>query len=91
LWQFQLKFEHDEWRSDGWFRHMRVRIFLGRLGRRADAGEAWGGISSPCHSVAQEPVEPLIAAMRAKARRISGKLLPAARIAPSTKELVGRS
>ena len=55
-------------------------------GRRADAGEAWCGIWSPCDSVAQEPVEPLIAAMSAKARLISGRLLPAANTAPSDKE-----
>ena len=43
--------------------------------RRAEAGEAWCGSWSPCDSVAQEPVEPLIAAMSAKARLISGRLL----------------
>ena len=41
---------------------------------------------SPCDSVALEPVEPLIAAMSAKARLIPGRLLPAAHIAPSSKE-----
>ena len=54
-------------------------------GRPADAGEAWCGSESPCHSVAQEPVEPAIAAMSAKARLIPGRLLPAANIAPSTR------
>jgi hypothetical protein len=48
------------------------------FGRRADAGEAWCGNESSCDSVAQEPVEPLIAAKSAKARLISGRLLPAA-------------
>ena len=33
--------------------------------------------------MAREPVKPLIAAMRAKARLLSGRLLPAAHIAPS--------
>ena len=61
------------------------------LGRRADAGEAWCGSESPCDSVAQEPVEPLIAAMSAKARLISGRLLPAAHTDPSAKESVGHS
>ena len=56
------------------------------LGRRADAGEAWCGSESPCDSVAQEPVEPLIAAMTAKARLIPGRLFPAAHTAPSTQE-----
>jgi len=57
-------------------------------GRRADAGEAWCGSESPCDSVAQEPVELLIAAMSAKARLISGRLLPAAHTDPAVKELV---
>jgi hypothetical protein len=57
-------------------------------GRRADAGEAWCGSSSPCDSVAQEPVEPSIAAMSAKARLISGRLLPAAHTDPPVKEPV---
>jgi hypothetical protein len=61
------------------------------IGRRADAGEAWRGSESPCDSVAQEPVEPLIAAMSAKARLISGRLLPAAHIASSAKEYAGPS
>jgi len=38
-----------------------------------------------------EPVELLIAAMSAKARLISGRLLPAAHTAPSAKEFVGNS
>ena len=37
-------------------------------GGRTDAGEAWRGTQSPRDSVAQEPVEPPIAAMNAKAR-----------------------
>jgi hypothetical protein len=41
--------------------------------------------------VAQEPVEPLIAAMSAKARLISGRLLPAAHIDPSHKELISHT
>jgi len=65
-----------------------MRLFLGR---RADAGEAWCGSESPCDSVAQEPLEPLIAAISAKARLISGRLLPAAGIAASTKEIAGRT
>jgi hypothetical protein len=36
-------------------------------------------------------VEPLIAAMSAKARLISGRLLPAAHIAPSTREFGRRN
>jgi hypothetical protein len=60
-------------------------------GRRADVGEAWCGRESPCDSVAQEPVEPLIAAKSAKARLISGRLLPAARTEPSVKELVSHT
>ena len=59
--------------------------------RRADAGEAWCGSESPCDSVAQEPVEPLIAAMSAKARLIPGRLLPAAHTAPSTEEPASHS
>jgi len=59
--------------------------------RRVEAGEAWCGSWSPCDSVAQEPVEPLIAAMSAKARLMSGRLLPAAHIAPSIEEAAGRS
>ena len=61
------------------------------VGRRADAGEAWCGSESPCDSVAQEPVEPLIAAMSAKARLISGRLLPAAHTGSSDKEFGGHS
>ena len=61
------------------------------LGRRADAGEAWCGSQSPGDSVAQEPVEPLIAAMSAKARLISGRLLPAARTVPPDQEFVSNS
>jgi len=57
-------------------------------GRRIDAGEAWCGCLSPCDSVALEPVEPMIAALSAKARLISGRLLPAAHPVASTKELV---
>jgi hypothetical protein len=41
--------------------------------------------------VAQEPVELLIAAMGAKARLISGRLVQAAHIAPPAKEFVGRN
>jgi hypothetical protein len=58
---------------------------------RRQAGEAWCGRSSPCDSVAQEPVEPLIAAMSANARLIPGRLLPAAHTVPSAKEFVGQS
>jgi len=36
--------------------------------------------------VALEPVEPLIAAMSAKARLIPGRLLPAAQSVPATEE-----
>ena len=61
------------------------------LGRRIDAGEAWCGRSSPCDSVALEPVEPLIAALSAKARLISGRLLPAAYTVPSAKEPASHS
>jgi hypothetical protein len=39
----------------------------------------------------QEPVEPLIAAMSAKARLISGRLLPAAHTDPSPEELVSHT
>ena len=46
--------------------------------RRAEAGETWCGSESPCDSATQEPVEPLIAAMSAKARLIPRRLLPAA-------------
>ena len=60
-------------------------------GRRADAGEAWCGSESPCDSVAQEPVELLIAAMSAKARLISRRLLPAAHTDPAVKELVSNT
>jgi hypothetical protein len=42
---------------------------------------------SPCDSVALEPVEPLIAAMSAKARLIPGRLLPAADLVTATEEL----
>ena len=42
-------------------------------------------------SVPLEPVELLIAAMSAKARLISGRLLPAAHTVPSAKEFVGNS
>jgi hypothetical protein len=49
------------------------------------------GPMRPKDSVAQEPVEPLIAAMSAKARLISGRLLPAAHTIPSDKEFVGHS
>jgi hypothetical protein len=56
--------------------------------RRVEAGEAWCGSWSPEDSVAEEPVEPLIAAMSAKASFIAGRLLPAAHIAPATEELV---
>jgi len=52
------------------------------------SARAWCGSESPCDSVAQEPVEPLIAAMSAKARLISGRLLPAAHTDPPVKELV---
>jgi hypothetical protein len=61
------------------------------IGRWADAGEAWCGSESPCDSMAQEPVELLIAAMSAKARLISGRLLPAAHTVPSAREVVGPS
>jgi hypothetical protein len=54
--------------------------------RRAEAGDAWCGSWSPCDNVAQEPVEPLIAGMRATARLVSGRLLPAMHTAPSTRE-----
>ncbi len=42
---------------------------------------------SPCDSVALEPVEPLIAAMSAKARLIPGRLLPAADLITAIEEL----
>ena len=45
------------------------------------------GALSPCDSVALEPVEPLIAAMSAKARLIPGRLLPAADPVTATEEL----
>jgi len=41
--------------------------------------------------VAQEPAEVLIAAMSAKARLISGRLLPAAHTVRPDKEVVGHS
>jgi hypothetical protein len=41
---------------------------------------------SPRDSVALEPVEPLIAAMSAKARLIPGRLLPAADVVTLTEE-----
>jgi hypothetical protein len=59
--------------------------------RRAEAGEAWCGSWSPCDSVTQEPVEPMIAAMSAKASLIAGRLLPAAHLAPTTEELASTS
>jgi len=46
-------------------------------------------VRAPCDSVAPEPMDPLIAAMSAKARLIPGRLLPAARVAPSNKEFAG--
>ena len=59
--------------------------------RRADAGEAWCG-RARATACALEPVEPLIAAMSAKARLISGRLLPAAQIfVPPTEEHAGHS
>ena len=42
---------------------------------------------SPCDSVALEPVQPLIAAMSAKARLIPERLLPAADLVTATAEL----
>ena len=42
---------------------------------------------NPCDSLALEPVEPLMAAMSAKARLMPGRLLPAADLVTATEEL----